>query len=94
MPGFWFPIVVGAIFGFGTLYWSFFQILQLRWGGRSVGERVGFEVAIYNEDDNDVPENMRNPMLEAQKDGSRHRMEYKVRLVPKQAGELAFNDFK
>jgi len=68
--------------GAGSLYWASLMGLQMTFGGKhTLGYYIGFEIQVYNEEDEAIPEHMRASMLEASLDGSRRRVSYKVHLT-------------
>lgn len=81
----WWPIITLSIFFGGFLYWAVFRILQVQIqskGGqdKTIGEKIGFNVIVHNETDQDVPEHMREDIARSRLDGSRRRTEHKVRV--------------
>ena len=84
VPRFWWPVILVGVIAFGLIYWSAFKILQAGSIGRmrNIGSRIGLEVSIYEPGDESVPEDMRIPLFEAVRDGSRRRVDYKVRFSP------------
>lgn len=75
---YWAVAVVGSI-SMGALYWALLKSTQLKlWGNTTLGSKIGFEVQVYNEGDDDIPVRMRALMEEANLDGSRRRVSYKV----------------
>jgi hypothetical protein len=79
IPRYYWPITVLACLAAGAAYWGGLTSLQLKFGSeRTLGARIGFEVNIYNEGDEDIPEDFRNIMADAFVDGSRRRVTYKV----------------
>jgi amino acid transporter len=81
IPRWYWPITVLAVLVAALVYWSALMIPRLKWskGGRTLGAKIGFEVHVYEEGDDDIPENMRFLMWEAKEEGSRRRLKYKVR---------------
>jgi len=47
----------------------------------TIGSLIGFEVRIYNETDEGVPQAMQEAMVQSRLDGSRRRVGYKVSFV-------------
>lgn len=80
VPDFYWPVAITALVVAATLHWAVLQALQRKW----LGKKVGFEVRIHNQDDDeeeDIPDSLTGPMRDAIADGSRRRVEYKVRLL-------------
>lgn len=79
IPRFYWPVTVAACIAAGSIYWGGLKGLQMKFGGQeSIGKWIGFEVQVYNEGDENIPEMMRNVMVDANLDGSRRRVSYKV----------------
>jgi hypothetical protein len=79
VPSFWWPVLVAGTVLIGFIYWAGFRLLQLKWGNHSsVGKKLGFEVIFYKGGDENIPERMRVPIVEAEIDGTRRRLYYKV----------------
>jgi hypothetical protein len=79
IPRFYWPIAVGGCMAMGAVYWALLKSMQLKFGGETtLGSKIGFEVQVYNEGDEDIPPRMRFLMEEANLDGSRRRVSYKV----------------
>ncbi|KAF2234857.1 hypothetical protein EV356DRAFT_532407 [Viridothelium virens] len=77
---FYWPIALIAIFAFGIIYWAVLRALQsdkVKDRG-ALSSMVGLEVNIYEEGDENMPEEMRSLMRDAARDGSRRRVQYKV----------------
>jgi hypothetical protein len=82
VPSFYWPVAIGALVGAATLYWGVLQALQLKiHGQKTLGEKIGFEVQIHSQDDDDIPNSLTQLMKEAIADGSRRRVEYRVCLL-------------
>ena len=84
-PRFYWPITILAIFVVGVLYWGVLRMLRAKGSmdmgtERTLGSRLGLEVSIYEQGDQDVPEEMKPLMRDAVRDGTRRRVQYKVRL--------------
>jgi hypothetical protein len=83
VPAFYSPVMMGAILLVSLAYLGFLKLLSVRVGrGNTVGQRVGFEVQVYTEGDEDIPERMKMLMTEANWDGSRRRLAYTVSPFP------------
>jgi hypothetical protein len=80
IPRYWWPVVIGAVAAFSTVYWSVFVILQLNLGdSETVGQKIGLQVDVYRDGDAALPEGMRLTTEEANvNDGTRRRVDYKV----------------
>jgi hypothetical protein len=101
IPRYWYPVLFTIVLAGSCIYWLVFWGLQqplkkaetadLTTGGkaapRTVGEVVGLQVTVYDEDDDPikkpVPAEMKNAMIQASLDGTRRRTQYKVRSVSK-----------
>lgn len=93
IPHFWWPVTVAGVIGLGIAYWGFLRLLQVKEGYKTNGqgeharrrwtlrEQIGLEVNVYEEGDENVPEEMQFLMYEAIGDGSRRRIQYKVRFL-------------
>jgi hypothetical protein len=80
IPRFYWPVTMAAVLAAAAIYWGVFKALQMSFGGeKTLGQKIGFEVSVYNEGDEDIPEVMMRLMREAGRDGSRRRVSYKVR---------------
>ena len=77
VPNFYWPVAIAALVVAATLYWAVLQALQRTW----LGEKIGFEVRIHSQDDDDIPDGLTRLMRDAIADGSRRRVEYRVRLL-------------
>ena len=82
IPRFYWPVALVGLAGFGILYWGFLRLFQSNTsnGGYRLGSKIGFHIFVYEQGD-DVPDEMKFPMLEAVLDGSRRRLQYKVRYA-------------
>jgi hypothetical protein len=81
IPSFYWPITLAGVIGLGLIYWGILRILQVKGlKDRTLGSRIGLEVKVYEEGDENVPEEMKFLMREAVGDGSRRRVQYKVRF--------------
>ncbi|KAI9709140.1 MAG: hypothetical protein M1820_003587 [Bogoriella megaspora] len=79
-PRFYWPITIAGVFVVGVLYWGFLRLLQARGlkTQRTLGARLGLEVKVYEEGDDDIPADMRGLLRDAARDGSRRRLQYKI----------------
>lgn len=84
IPRYWWPAIFYFIIWGSAIYWCAIMITQIKLKkdgeDRTVGSIVGFEVKIYNEMDELVPDHMQEAMVQSRLDGSRRRVEYKVRF--------------
>lgn len=81
IPRYYWPVTVFACVVAGAVYWCGLKSLQMTFGGeKTLGARIGLEVNVYNEGDEDIPEHMKSGMADAKFDGSRRRVSYKVSL--------------
>lgn len=79
IPRYYWVVTFFACVAAGALYWCGLKVLQLDFGsGTTLGKRIGFEVNVWNEGDEDIPDNLRDIMEDAVIDGSRRRVTYKV----------------
>ena len=82
VPNYYWPVTIVGFIGFGVAYWTVLKVLGVKGpksGGRvTLGSKIGLEVNVYEEGDDDIPEEMRFLMREAALDGSRRRLKYKV----------------
>jgi hypothetical protein len=85
IPRFYWPISMAAVVAFSLLYWGALRVFQVPEAqtdtSSSIGSKVGLKIKVYEDGDGDVPVEMRFLMREAVRDGSRRRLDYKVRLV-------------
>jgi amino acid transporter len=85
IPRFYWPISMAAVIAFGLLYWGALRVFQVPEDQgdtrSSIGSKVGLKINVYEEGDDNVPIEMRFLMRDAVGDGSRRRVDYKVRLV-------------
>lgn len=82
IPRFYWPVTIAAIIAAAVLHWLVIRALRMKWRGSqtTLGQRVGFEVKVYSQDDEeDIPDSLNHLMQQAIADGSRRRIEYKVR---------------
>ena len=84
IPNYYWPVTILGFISFGVAYWAVLRLLGVggpKLDGRmTLGSRIGLEVNIYEEGDDDVPEDMRFLMREAVLEGSRRRLKFKVRV--------------
>ena len=76
IPRFYWAVMVAAIFAVGCIYWLVLKVLQT-----SIGRIVGIEVKVHDTTDEasgDIPDSLRALLEQAEKDGSRRRLSYKV----------------
>ena len=82
IPRFWWPAIFFLIMGGSMIYWAAMMITRVRVNHHgkeeTIGSIIGFEVKIYNESDEDVPEDMQDAMVHSRLDGSRRRVGYQV----------------
>lgn len=76
---FYWSVAIAALIFVSTLYWGVLRALQWNWGGQvPLGRKIGFEVRIHSQGDDEIPESLHQIMKDAIADGSRRRIEYKV----------------
>ena len=82
VPNYYWPVTIVGFMAFGLAYWGVLRLLGVKGptpGGRmTLASKIGLEVNIYEEGDDNIPEEMRFLMHEAALDGSRRRLQYKV----------------
>ena len=82
VPSYYWPVTIVGFMGFGVAYWAVLRLLGVKGPNRdgrvTLGSKIGLEVGIYEEGDDDIPEEMRFFMHEATLDGSRRRLQFKV----------------
>ena len=84
IPRFWWVVIFVLIVAGSFMYWSVMMLTQVRLGKvkngerETIGSKIGFEVLIYNETDDEVPQAMQEAMVQSRLDGSRRRVGYKV----------------
>lgn len=82
IPNFYWPVTVVGFIGLGVAHWAVLRLLGVKGpkpdGRVTLGSKIGLEVDVYEEGDDDIPEEMRFLMHEAALDGSRRRLKYKV----------------
>jgi hypothetical protein len=87
IPRFWWPVIFFLIEGGSMMYWAAMRITGMRvysrGKDRTIGSIIGFEVKIYNESDENVPQDMQEAMVHSRLDGSRRRVGYEVRFHPR-----------
>ena len=61
------------------MYLGGVKALQAKWGGqKTLGQKIGFEIQIHEEGNEDILESMRGLMVEAHWDGSKRRLAYMI----------------
>jgi hypothetical protein len=85
IPRYWWPIIFILIVAGGFIYWSVMMITQVeldtvnkKGEKETIGSLIGFEVRVYNETDEGVPQAMQEAIVQSRLDGSRRRVAYKV----------------
>lgn len=82
VPRFYWPITVVGVMAFGVFYWGVLRIFQVSAHQdskpSSISSKLGLEINVYEDGDENVPMEMRFLMREAVGDGSRRRLDYKV----------------
>ena len=85
IPRFWWPIIFFFIVAGSFIYWAIIIMMQVKLRkvnkageNETIGSSIGFEVQIYNETDEEVPQAMQEAMVQSRLDGSRRRVGYKV----------------
>lgn len=86
IPRFWWPVLFFIILAGCCLYWLVFWGLQQRPHTKSettIGQRIGFDVTVYEEDDvnikyDELSTSMKSSLDQARLDGTRRRTQYKV----------------
>ena len=87
VPCFYWPVTIAVIVIAAILHWSVLRALWAKWRGGQItlGQRIGFEVKIHSQDDEEaIPDSLNCLMKEAIADGSRRRVEYKVNPMLRQ----------
>ena len=84
IPNYYWPVTIVGFIGLGVAYWAVLRLLGVK-GGKldsrvTLGSKIGLEIDVYEEGDDDIPEEMGVLMREAALDGSRRRLNYKVRI--------------
>jgi hypothetical protein len=94
-PRYWWPIIFFFIMAASFIYWGIMMITQVettienkKGEKRTIGNLIGFEVRIYNETDDGVPQAMQEAMVQSRLDGSRRRVGYKASLFHTDLGNL------
>ncbi|KAE9379783.1 hypothetical protein N431DRAFT_527234 [Stipitochalara longipes BDJ] len=84
IPRFWWPVVFFLIVAGSLIYWAIMMMTQVKTKKfnkegkkETIGSLIGFEVRIYNETDERVPQAMQEAMVQSRLDGSRRRVAYK-----------------
>jgi hypothetical protein len=86
-PRYWWPVIFFFIMAASFIYWGIMMMTQVettienKKGEKgTIGSLIGFEVQIYNETDDGVPQAMQEAMVQSRLDGSRRRVGYKASL--------------
>lgn len=84
IPRFYWPVTIVGVMTLGVFYWLVLKIFQVKGykdsKASSISSKIGLEINVYEEGDEDIPMEMRFLMREAVGDGSRRRLDYKVRF--------------
>jgi len=85
IPRYWWPIVFFLIIAGSFIYWAIMILIQVKikeldkdGENETIGSLIGFEIQVYNETDESVPQAMQEAMVQSRLDGSRRRVGYKV----------------
>ncbi|KAH8655058.1 amino acid permease-domain-containing protein [Tricladium varicosporioides] len=83
-PRYWWPVIFFLIVTGSFIYWATMMITRVKVNeidkngeNKTIGSIIGFEVRIYNETDERVPQAMQSAMVQSRLDGSRRRVGYK-----------------
>lgn len=79
IPRFYWAVMVAAIFAVAGTYWLVLKVLQTK-----IGKIIGIEVKIHettDEDSDNISDSLRALLEQAEKDGSRRRLSYKVNTL-------------
>ena len=79
IPRFYWAVMIAAIFAVACIYWLVLKVLQT-----NIGRIVGIEVKVHdttNEASGDIPDSLRALSEQAEKNGSRRRLSYKVNTL-------------
>ena len=79
VPNYYWPVTIVGFIAAGVAYWAVLRLLEVKEPKRTLGSKLGLEVGVYEQGDEDIPDEMRLLMHEAELDGSRRRLRYKVR---------------
>lgn len=82
VPCFYWPVTIVAIVIAAIIHWCMLRALWTKWRGgpMTLGQRIGFEVKVHSQDDEEaIPDSLNHLMREAIADGSRRRVEYMVK---------------
>jgi hypothetical protein len=97
IPRFWWPVVFFLIMAGSLIYWGIMMITQVelekvskKGEKETIGSLIGFQVRIYNEWDEGVPQAMQEAMVQSRLDGSRRRVGYKASLSSTNLFNLRF----
>lgn len=88
LPGWLWPAVASAIFGFGALYGLSIYAFSWEVKGKTIGSRLGFEVKVYRPGDGGVSNELAKALRESEADGTRRRVELNVCYGTANPGDL------